>query len=275
MVSFRKMYLILMAIIISCQSKNIESVENMVIEDSIFEILEGQRLQCIDSLNSYVDIKFFEKYLLLTDRNRENHFDLYETTNSCSEILKFAKRGDGPDEFGMPFPIKSSMKNMEQGEGFSFKLFDVNLKKISEIQFINLTRPKTKVLTNQKMDPLLVGGFELNLLNNGNFVGKNHMEGKGNIFLFNPEIRDLKWVDFYPGLEKEPLPNKKALAYESFIDISEDHETIVQAMRFFNRINLYDFSGKLEKSITLGKPIEPDFSQETLYFVPENVNFFF
>jgi hypothetical protein len=274
-VKIRKIHLIILTLIFSCQSKSIEPEEIIILEDQISKILEGQKLQCIDSLNSYVDIRFFQKYLLLTDRNRENHFDLYEISNSCKELLKFAKRGDGPDEFGMPFPINSSMENIKQGEGFSFKLFDVNLKKISEVQFINSTKPKTEVLTNQKMDPLLVGGFEINVLNSGNLIGKNHMEGKGNLFFFNPENREIKWVDFYPETENEPLPDKKALAYESFIDISENHGVIVQAMRFFNRINFYSFSGKLQKSITLGKPIEPDFSQDTKFFVPENVNFFF
>lgn len=125
------------------------------------------------------------------------------------------------------------------------------------------------------MDPLFVGGFELNFFKDGTLVGKNHMEGKGNLFLFDPEIRELKWVDFYPRVEKEPLPDKKALAYESFIDISENHKMIIQAMRFFNRLNFYTSDGQLEKSITLGNPVEPDFSQETRYFIPRNVDFFY
>lgn len=260
--------------LVSCNERTTQYEE--IIEDKpISNLLVGERLHCTENLNSFVDIKFFDNYLLLTDRVREYHFHLYYVSDSCRKILEFGKRGDGPEEFGMPMVISSSMKSLPGENGFLFSVYDVNSRKFSEVKFLNSSEPNAEVLSNQRFDPLLIGAFELIQLNDGRVIGKNHMAGKGNFFFFHPESRDFIWNDFYPVLEKKPIPDKEALAYDSYIDFSENHNMIVVAMRFFNRINFHKSDGELVKSVIFGNPVEPDFSVQTKFLVPETVKFYF
>src|SRR5690606_35731157 len=122
-----------------------------------------------------------------------------------------------------------------------------------------------------RVDTKLLGGFELNFLPQNMIIGKDHIDGGGSFFIYDEEARKKRWIDYFPEMPNSPGNEKLALAYDSFLDVNEDRGLIIQAMKYFNRLNLYDMEGNLKNSVVIGEEVLPDFSKKSVYLIPQDV----
>ncbi|EPR65559.1 hypothetical protein ADICYQ_5480 [Cyclobacterium qasimii M12-11B] len=208
--------------------------------------------------------------VVLHDRTAEGIFQFY-SNKGFKKTFSFGKFGEGPEEFGsMPDIIPSSIKNYGK-DGFGFTVHDVNKRVIKEYSlkdiFQNNDVPKETYRVNEK----ILGGFELSFLPNNTIIGKDHINGEGNFFIFNEDSQTKHWTNYFPDLPDVNFNTKKPIAYDSFLSINEEVGVIVQSMKYFNRLNFYDLEGVFRNSILIGDEVMPDFSTDTNLLIPGGV----
>ena len=268
-----KNYILIICLILGFISCSQKGDEGMVVLDDNLEKIKGGQITTIDDDNGVYTISLIDSMIILQDRANENIFHFY-STNDYRKNFAFGQEGEGPENFSsMPQIIQSSIK-YHKGDGFGFTLFDVNKRVIKKFMLNDILDKNYLPRETLRIDAKLLGGFQLNFLSDRKVIGKDHLNGEGNFFIYDEDQGKKKWIDFYPELQIEPVKGKKAVAYDSFIDVCESEGLIIQAMKFFNRLNFYDLNGNLKKSVLIGEEVIPDFSKEGTHVIPQDVIYF-
>lgn len=254
----------------ACANK---SNENTVTLSNSIEKITGERITSINDDNGLVEIYAMDSLIVLHDRTAEEIFQFY-TTKGFKKIFSFGKPGEGPEEFSStPLIVPSSIKNLGK-EGYGFTVHDVNKKIIKDFQLNDLFQGNDVPTDSYRVNEKILGGFELSFLPDNRIIGKDHINGEGNFFIYNEDSQTKQWVNYFPYLPDVNFNNKKPIAYDSFLSVNEEAGVIVQSMKYFNRLNFFDLDGVLKRSILIGKEILPDFSKDTNLMIPSEIVLF-
>ncbi len=216
----------------------------------------------------YSNMKLLDSCIVLIDGCGLTNFKIVNK-NSRKNILSFGKEGKAPDQYWLPEIIETNY--IEDG---CFWIHDVNNKKIKRIEIDDVIANETYIpKTSFFCGADILGSCELNLdVSNGmTFFGIDHLNGKGDFFIYKRNESKLNWISFFKESRSNMIPNeKKAMAH--YAKLRKDSNNIILGFRYFNRIHKYSDNGDLEDIIQIGeKDITPNFKEKSKYYIPENV----
>lgn len=215
-------------------------------------------------------------YLISNYRGAEYFFDVYN--KSFIKIGSFGRRGLGPGEF-QNLKFKNQFILTEANkiklwvyDGILFEGYFIDLKKAIE-------DPNSDDFIEQKVTlPIFVQTIPeyFFLKENGTEgIGRSDMYSEGRYFL-NKDGTDLKWFDKIPNVKPFTHPENLKLAYHASSAYSKYSNKLYSAMTFFPRIDIYDRTGLIEKTLFFEENyIQPDFSSYGNPFNPGNYDYFY
>lgn len=219
-----------------------------------------------------------DSFLLLYHRKMPYFYSIYHIKD-LSFLGRLGVRGEGPEEWKGAF-----ITNQVEREGGQLKIWINEVTKFQMIQLDLIESIRTNKLVQTAVlqyDPIIGFGAHIYPISDTQWIGNQSVSAqkKGSFLTYNPKVKTTKITPLPPALIVQGL-NSIPLAYQLYSDnlaLKPDKKNIVTAMRFFNRIDIYNSEGKLAYSFEGAKdskqlPInskmlkEEDLSSLTLYY---------
>lgn len=259
-------WVLLVILILSCQRQNPSSIlySNFAKQDSLKGskvgtknfFLEPRRLTLIDSL------------LVVFDNKTDSFFHFLDTTN-FSLKKSFGVKGRGPKEFIAPEiskrPFNNNLVITNKGK-FYFSQFNID-----SIFAYSDYFPGNK----EFFPPELIIPYNL-LIINDTFILGSTSSGTSRIFKFNPFRKKYLESGIDIPLEMDYL-NKSQLGQilYSISDFNPNKQMIVNALRFFDRIDFYDYDLSIQKSLLKNGNQEPIFYDNKGELISDKTKFYY
>lgn len=259
------LFLLTALLIFSCQNST-EEVSSLVsnIEIEGYKQLVGKEVKAFGE-GCFRQIEVIDSVVVLLDPCSEKQFQLYSL--SGSPINSFGRDGDGPNEFKLP-----SIK-YEEGDGIW--VHDINKNRFKYFDRENILTGEGYPTEEVLIPPGLLDDSNLIKFADSVFLGANNTEGKGNFFFFNTQTEVKDWSPFHPKVTNEPIEKKRPTLYEGKLVFEPQKRLLVKAYQFFNQLSIYNMEGELQKDIIFGDALDPDFSQPSKWFVPDEAVYAF
>lgn len=256
--------LLLFSIIYSCNNHN---------KSSSFEIIDVKgttsptaQLVIEEDMGQFYDLYITDSIVFLATSRGESAIKAY-STKDFTLINEFGYKGDGPEGVDFPMFIKS-ISNSE-----SLELYDLNYKTLMKIDFN--TERNTYTISKKQMPDALWPSININRVSDSIFFANGLPPfNKGHYFKLNINTSKKEWIPYFPKYKTDE--EDKTIIYSNNILVNEEKSIVVCVMKYFNRILIFDFDGKLIKDLQIGQsPIEPIVEDLELYkFSKDSENFF-
>lgn len=229
---------IILFFLIACSDVRKESV---LLKGNI--LLEGR------ADKRYDEVGLTDSYLILLDRKSDTIIQVFKK-DDLSHLHAFALKGYGSTYFSSPEFVRSNTKDAAGKDEFwivdnrlTFNRVQITTDSLcSDHKYISIydLMPSTYYNITSK-EIYAVPIVEKDVF--GSFCYANEKDG-------------VYWVD--PPKEEKAYRLCKSIAYLPNLCVNERQNSVVAALRFFNRIDFYDLKGTYQRSVTYGrKPIAP------------------
>jgi hypothetical protein len=253
-------------ILSSCNKPKGGNVETAIIENIDYKQINGElAIKGDDDLTISFDILIVDSLCVLIDfSNNGKIFRCYKL-NDFNHKMFFGDRGQGPNEYLTPLFFKSINKN-------SFCVFDLNLSKITEF---GVTDHDSLKIISEKNIPNLMYSSNLNQIGKDIYIGTKFNEtAEGLYFKYDFSQDTLAWIDYSTKFDKYIEINKYELYYNTLC-VNKDHNLIVCALRYFNKVLFFDLDGNKVKEIQIGdKEFFPEWDKENNAVAPSSLMYF-
>lgn len=250
---------VLFIIIVSCSHHNpsLKAQENNVIV--------GRSVN-LEGVFSAFDIAIIDSLMIVQEFGNKFNFTVFNK-HTLKRLGGFGRSGRGLGEYTVPIMMN---QKIIKNDSIYLIVFDLNLSRIDSINILKAINtinynPEKINFRNKKLaktypthsaviasDSFLVGTIRVRLL-------EAKIEGK--FFCWDIYNDNLTWEPFYPIPKIKPKDRMLDVLYESFLALRPDNQEIVSVSRYFERIDILDKKGKLNRSIIFeNKDKEPDFS---------------
>lgn len=236
----------------SCKTRNVDEI--LSIKES--NLLEGKQIENVKNL-CYNGIIANDNILLISDWCSDSLlFSAYDA-HSFKHLGNFCHKGNGPNEFLSPFFTRNIISSNSKLE---FSIYDLNRRKYAEYAIT-----KKKLSSQNKLKPHLFVDMPesifpcMNLTKtNKYYLAKNIQNSDELFYIFNRTTNSRKIVHYNP-ITKSKVDNKewKNLISTNTLIANEQKSRIVCCLKYYNRILIYNYDGKLLKELQLGKSTAP------------------
>jgi hypothetical protein len=267
--------LLLILVSVSCGNKDLKSKKDSG------NVLVGKKVDLeLDGVFSTYNIHVIDSLIIIQEMGNTYTFSVYNI-NTLKLIGKFGKQGRGPAEYHTPEMMKQKIVKRDSAClivcDFSQKRFD----SINILRAINRTNyyPKSFKYLNKLWT-------ECDLINSAVITSDSFIVGngrtnrlgyvtKGRFFCYNFLNDKIIWEPFFPVPEIAAHPRMQDILYMSQLALRPDGNEIAASTLFFERIDILDKKGKLERSVIFeNSDDKPDFSS-TDKMPPQGVHEYF
>lgn len=209
------------------------------------KILKGTIINFEDTPLCPDRVSTYDSLLLLKNWKNCNKYFFYIYNKNSKLLGKFGKKGRGPSEFikphiyGNQFNVLNKALHLWVFDFQSQRLKNINIQK----SISNPTASPSQIIS----IPNKIGTVTKVINLPKKLIGKS-ISSKGRMFFYNKESTEIKWINFIPKVKNEPKDIHNL--YNAQIDIKPDRSKIVSALRYFNRIDMFDLNGNLKMSLT-------------------------
>lgn len=247
--TFKKTTLLFFAFCTIYSCGNIDKKDSLllIINDEVTTSPSAQ-LVIEEDMEQYYDIKILDSVVFLTTSRGEAAIKAF-STKDYSLIGEFGYKGDGPEGVEFPMFMKGSSNDNET------RLYDINYKSLIKINF-NTERDVYTIKKKQMYDALWPS-FNVNRVSDSVYFANGVQSfNEGLYFKVNINSSEKEWIPYLPEFKTDE--EDKTAIYRNVILANEEKSIVVSVMKYFNRIFVFDFDGKLIKDIQVGEqPIEP------------------
>lgn len=207
-------------------------------------LLKGEILLKNDTNGNYDEIKITKSYLILLNRKNDTVIKIFKKEN-LSHVYAYAIKGHGDNNISYPEFMKTNSK--EPANSDEFWIVD------NKLTFNRVRISNNKITFNRKYITVaeLMPSTQYNVTSKEIYAVPIVDKNVYGHFCYANEDEGIYWVD--PPKFDSNYKFCKSTAYLSNICVSEKHNKIVSALRFFNRIDIFDLDGCYIKSLNYGK----------------------
>ena len=213
------------------------------------------------------DVHLFRLYVagnyLIGRQDKAEYFIKVYDSESLNELGEFARKGRGPDEF----PTTLSIDLAFQCENNIYVwAHDLNAGVLCRINITESLKKQTTII-DRKFKTKAESGFSTPFfIDSTKIIGQstNTIPHMYRLQLYNPQQDVItKTVPLFPVVKKRRddldfIYRKYNSLYVNSIGLKNDKKKIASAMSSFNRIDIFDNEGMLEKSILEGVEVPKD-----------------
>ena len=239
--------LFLFCIIYSCGNRDKKDSLLLIIDEEATTAPSAQ-LVIEENMGQYYDISIADSVVFLTTSRGESAIKAF-STKDYSLIGEFGYKGDGPEGVEYPMFMKGTSNDNVT------RLYDINYKSLIEIDF-NTERDVYTIKKKQMYDALWPS-FNVNRVSDSIYFANGVQSfNEGLYFKLNINNSEKEWIPYLPEFKTDE--EDKTAIYRNVILANEEKSIVVSVMKYFNRIFVFDFEGKLIKDIQVGEQlIEP------------------
>jgi hypothetical protein len=226
----------------SCNHKIKRDVLLEVIEEKETVFQSGQ-LVIKEEMGQFYDMHITDSVVFFTSSRGDHAIKAYATEN-FKLIDEFGYKDQGPEGVDYPFFLKS-LSDIDN------ELYDLNTKSFIEISFIpdNNKYQIKKKLIEESLWPC----YNLNNVSDSIYFANGLAPfNEGLYFRWDKRSPVKKWIPFYPEYKKTKENEDINFIYRNTILTNKEKSLVICAMKYFNRILVFDFNGKMLKDIQVG-----------------------
>jgi hypothetical protein len=241
---------IIFLFLFSCKEKEDRSRYIISFDKINFVDIQGEVVvKGDDDLSRGGDILIVDSVFICYDYYAQR--DIFRVYNivSFEKVSTFGQIGQGPYDFLHPIEIIN--KNINHAVDGKFSVFDLNQRRMVELSTSG--KEGISLLFTRKM-PILLGKRSITQIDDDKFIGADwSMESSGLFFISDLSKDTIKWVSYSTALDKKVDSWNKNILYMAHLGANENKNTIVCALRYFNKVLFYDFDGNLQKEFQIGE----------------------
>jgi len=244
------MLVLLITFLFSCKSEMDSRIKH-VSENTINKIDFQKGSPILQHEFGILQLFSIDSFLILRKRKSEFIFSIYNKHN-LQLLGNIGKSGQGPEEFLAPYYCG---QNQIDSTGIKFWVNDIHKKTLSLLNVSSsLAQNQTVIEKKVKLNDQLVTPRHSFYINENSILGVS--EGVvGRLFMYNPQTQAVQFSNLFPHLNIPPT--SKLIDFSSlYIDnceIAPDNSKVVSAMKYFNRIDIFNDTGNREVSIIVNE----------------------
>ncbi len=259
-----KFSIIVLLILFACNSKEITDIPKSVKP----KLCSSYSIQD----NCYHDIFLIHDSLLVLISNCDTMFFSIYNERAKNLILKFGKKGKGPNDFNFPFPFQTNSLTHQDSHEYLF--YDLNKPELYKINFETLisTNDLSKSMKSEIINSELFGPSQLNKIGKSNIAGTDNDNPNGLFFIFNEATKKKKWIKYPTDLEVDIDSRYFTSLY--YGSLTSNSKTIVFGYHYFDIIAFYNDSGGLIQKYCFSDYPEPIISKAYIGIDPHSRLYF-
>lgn len=217
--------------------------------------------------DSIVGLLVANNYLIASQFSGNHFLRVYDASN-CKLLGQLARKGSGVNEF----PTSLMVDQYERcGDNDCLWVHDLNKGELIKINITKSLKEKITVVDQKIPTPAESRFHTAFFLDSQKVIGRstNSTPQMNRLQIYDPlDDEILKTISLFPEIKRSRtgldfVLNKYNMLYVSHIGLKSDKTKIASAMASFDRIDIFNSDGDLEKSVFNGKEI-PDTNLEYL-----------
>jgi len=214
-----------------------------------------------------------DSLLLVIDSGSDPAISLY-SLKDFTKIATTAKRGNGPFEFITP---KFEGRSFREGDSLFIHVSDFNAHILYRLNISKLLggEPNEFIKIEDIHSDIAPGWLEIFKINSKIYIGSSWTKS-GRTFLWNLEAHTVNFIPNEPKLTVKISNDVLGQFYYGFSTYNEQTKTMVSAMQLFKRIDYFDSTGNIVKTVQFSDmPIKQPLLRTEGYPYPEGTYFHF